>query len=154
MTQDKKLLVSAIKNGTVIDHIEAGNALKIIRLLNLPAHKKIVTVGLNLPSRVMKHKDIIKVEEREITEEEMNQIAILAPKASINIICDFEIIKKFNAKLPKQIEHILVCPNPDCITNQERMDSLFHVIKNGTIKLKCHYCEKIFSQEEIKNYNT
>ncbi len=149
----KQLLVSAIKNGTVIDHITAGQALKIIRLLNLPSYDKVVTVGLNLPSREMKHKDLIKVEGRELSEAEVNQVAILSPSASINIIREYEIVKKLKVRLPEKIEHIIVCPNPKCITNNERMDTVFHVNGGDSVKLKCHYCEKIFKQDEIKDYH-
>ncbi|MEK7212918.1 MAG: aspartate carbamoyltransferase regulatory subunit [Patescibacteria group bacterium] len=153
MTQEKKLLVSAIKNGTVIDHIDAGHALKIIRILNLADHQKVVTVGLNLPSRAMKFKDIIKVEGRELTPEEANRVAILAPTANLNIIRNYEVVKKFNLKLPEKIDHLLVCPNLKCITNHEPMDSSFAVLPAGhEVKVKCVYCEKTFHQNEIQEY--
>jgi aspartate carbamoyltransferase regulatory subunit len=154
MTKDKKLLVSAIKNGTVIDHIEAGSALDIISILNLASHKHIVTVGLNLPSKSMKYKDLIKVAERELTQQEANQVAILAPDASINIVKDYEIVKKFKIEIPEKIEYVIVCPNPKCITNHERMDTCFYVKRNRKkISLQCKYCEKIFGQEDIKDSN-
>lgn len=86
----------------MIDHIDAGHALKIIRILNLADHQKVVTVGLNLPSRAMKFKDIIKVEGRELTPEEANRVAILAPTANLNIIRNYEVVKKFNLKLPEK----------------------------------------------------
>ncbi|MFA6486222.1 MAG: aspartate carbamoyltransferase regulatory subunit [Candidatus Magasanikbacteria bacterium] len=149
----KQLLVSAINNGTVIDHITAGSALKIIRLLNLASHKNVVTVGLNLPSRAMKYKDLIKVEGREISPAEIDRVAILSPQASINIIKNYEVVKKFLVNLPAIIDYVVVCPNPKCITNNETMSSRFHVIKEKDgIKLKCHYCEKIFKQNDIKEY--
>jgi len=149
----KQLLVAAINNGTVIDHITAGSALKIIRLLNLASHNNVVTVGLNLPSRAMKLKDLIKVEGREITPEEIDSVSILAPSASINIIKNYEVAKKFSVKIPDTIDYVVVCPNPKCITNNEKMDSKFHVIKEKDgVKLKCHYCEKIFKQKEINEY--
>lgn len=154
MTKDKKLLVSAIKDGTVIDHIHAGNALKIIRLLNLAEHKKVVTVGLNLPSKSMGYKDIIKVADRELNEDEAGHIAILAPEASINIIKDYEITKKFNINIPEKIDYVMVCPNPKCITNNERMETSFYVKPNHKqINLQCKYCEKTFKQEDIKDFN-
>lgn len=153
MTEEKKLLVAAIKDGTVIDHIAARQALKIINILNLAEHNNLVTVGLNLPSKDFGVKDLIKIAKRELTPEEVNQIAILAPKASINIIRDYEIVNKFDVHIPGLIEHIIVCPNPKCITNNEDVDTKFHVIKrNGSVKIKCHYCEKIFNQEEIREY--
>lgn len=149
----KQLLVSAIKNGTVIDHITVGHALKIIRLLNLADHNKVVTVGLNLPSKTMKIKDLIKVESRELTPEEISRVAILAPRASINIIENYRVAKKFHVNIPETIEYVVICPNPKCITNNENMNSKFHVLhENSKIKLKCHYCEKVFIQDEIREY--
>ena len=93
---EKELSVSAIENGTVIDHIPAGQGMRIVRLLKLADHKKKVTLGLNLPSKSLGYKDLIKVEGREISVEEANQIALFAPKASINIIRNFQIQKKFS----------------------------------------------------------
>ncbi|PIT87497.1 MAG: aspartate carbamoyltransferase regulatory subunit [Candidatus Magasanikbacteria bacterium CG10_big_fil_rev_8_21_14_0_10_40_10] len=145
--------VFAIEEGTVIDHIDNGVALKIIRLLNLAAENKIVSVGLNFSSRTQKYKDIIKVEKRELTPEEMNRVAILAPHATINIIRDYKVHKKFRVEIPQQIEHVIVCPNPKCVTNHDGTDTVFSVIsRNHSLKLQCHYCEKIFKQEEIKEY--
>ncbi|KKR99090.1 MAG: Aspartate carbamoyltransferase regulatory chain [Candidatus Magasanikbacteria bacterium GW2011_GWC2_41_17] len=153
MTQDKKLLVSAIKNGTVIDHINAGQALKIIRFLNLAAQNKLVTVGLNLPSKLMKIKDLIKVEDWEISLEEANQVALIAPQSTINIIKNYTVTKKFALKLPEKIEHLLVCPNPKCITNHEPMDSFFYVkLRKQKVEVSCKYCEKQFALDEIKDY--
>lgn len=145
--------VFAIKEGTVIDHIPAGQALKIIRLLDLPADKKIVTVGLNFKSKGLKLKDLIKVEKRELTPEEISRIAIFAPEATINIIRNFEVAKKFKAEVPKTIEYVIVCPNPNCISSHEEMDSKFHTLaENGGVKMQCHYCEKIFGGDDIREY--
>ena len=149
----KTLSVTAINNGTVIDHITAGHALKIVRLLNLADHNKVVTLGLNLPSKASKYKDIIKVEGRELNPKELHRIAIFAPDASINIIENYEIVKKFKIEMPDVVEYVVVCPNPNCITNNEIMDSKFNVRQEGeNIKLKCHYCEKIFDESEIQKY--
>jgi aspartate carbamoyltransferase regulatory subunit len=146
--------VFAIKEGTVIDHIKAGQALKIIQILKLYANDKIVSVGLNFPSKTQKFKDIIKVEKRELTSEEANRVAILAPQATINIIRDFEVVKKFKVQIPEQITKIVICPNPKCITNNEPMPTVFQVQANkNEVKLHCQYCEKTFDQNEIKGYN-
>lgn len=146
-------MVAAIKNGTVIDHITAGHALKIVRFLSLPLHKKVVTVGLNLPSRAMGHKDIIKVEGRELTPEEMSEVAIVAPGATVNIIRNYRIVKKFSVTLPPTIERFVVCPNKSCITNHEPMDTRFALERRKTITLCCTYCEHLFSLDEITSYN-
>jgi len=145
--------VFTIKDGTVIDHIKVGQALKIIRILNLAADYKIVTIGLNFPSKALKFKDIVKVENRELSEEEANRVAILAPQATINIIKNFEVAKKFKVQLPKSVEKLIVCPNPKCITNNEPMKSIFYTEPNGNdVKIKCKYCEKSFTQDEITDY--
>jgi len=153
MIKEKKLSVAAIKRGTVIDHITAGHALKIIRLLDLADHKKVVTVGLNLPSKDMKIKDIIKVEGRELTPEEIERVAVFAPQGSINIIRDYKVIKKFNTEIPTTIEYVMVCPNPKCITNNEVIDTKFNITsEKKQVRFKCHYCEKVFDQNEITEY--
>ena len=145
--------VFAIKAGTVIDHITAGHALKIVRLLNLADENRVVTIGLNFSSKKMKLKDIIKVENRELTKEEINRVAIFAPLASINIIKDFAVIKKFRAEIPETIEYVVTCPNPKCLTNHESITTKFHVLpKSNNIHLKCHYCEKVFLESEINEY--
>ncbi len=144
--------VFAIKDGTAIDHIAAGQALKIIRILNLASDNHIVSVGLNFPSKKLKFKDLIKVENRELTPEEISRVAILAPEATINIIRNFEIYKKFQAEIPDTIEQLIVCPNIKCITNHEPMNTIFHVQAEKMVQLKCHYCERTYSQDEIKDY--
>lgn len=145
--------VFAIKEGTVIDHITAGHALKIIRLLNLADENRIVTVGLNFPSKKFGLKDLIKVENRELTPEEINRVAIFAPDATINIIKNHMVTKKFKAEIPAVIEYVVTCPNPQCITNHEDICTKFHVAyKNNSIYLKCHYCEKVFTEKEISQY--
>jgi len=152
---DKKLSVSAIKNGSVIDHVTAGNALKIVRLLDLPAKKATVTIGLNLPSKAWGHKDIIKVNGREVTQAEAEKIAILAPKMTINIIKNYKITKKFKVKIPEKIKSVLVCPNPVCVTNHESIPSKFLATQQKyTIILACKYCEKQYSPDQITEYHT
>ncbi len=154
-TANPHLQVAAIKHGTVIDHISDKHALKIIQLLHLASGGTTVTVGLNLPSKKMGSKDLIKIADREISLEEANRIALFSPEASINIIRNFKIVKKFAVTLPKKISGLLVCPNPKCITNHELMTTLFTVEKNKkTIDLVCTYCEKLFERDEIQIYPT
>lgn len=149
---NKTLSVSAIKNGTVIDHIRAGQALRIMRLLKvLDANKNKVTLGLNLPSQLLKHKDIIKIEHRVLTNDEANEIVIFSPEATINIIKEFEVIEKIKTHLPSFITDVFLCPNPACITHQETIESSFHIEDQGKqIKLTCHYCEKEFDRDLVK----
>lgn len=147
--------VFAIEEGTVIDHIQSGQALKIINILKLDSSGKIVSAGFNFPSKTLKLKDIIKIEGRELNENEANKLALLAPTATINIIRDFNLIKKFKVTIPPQIEKIVICPNPKCITNHESMETIFHTKHNNSqIKLQCRYCEKTFLQSDIREYRT
>lgn len=145
---EKKLSVAAIESGTVIDHIPAGQGMRIVRLLKLADHKKKVTLGLNLPSQTLGYKDIIKVEGREISEEEANQIALFAPKATINIIRSYQIEKKFTVSIPAMITKFLLCPNQKCITNHESTETKFTVNHYGRkVLLQCCYCEKGFDHD-------
>jgi len=149
----KTLSVSAIKNGTVIDHIVAGQALKIMRLLHVFDNKQQATVGLNLKSKSLGSKDLIKIENRIFSETEVNDIAIFAPEATVNIIEDFEVSRKFRAKLPKVISEILVCPNINCISRAEPVISSFYVEEySKKIKLSCKYCEKEFNRDQVVEY--
>src|SRR5690242_12317836 len=105
----KTLSVSAIKNGTVIDHIRAGQALRIVKLLGLLENKNKVTLGLNLPSKLIGQKDLIKIENRALTNDEANEVVIFAPEATINIIKDFEVKQKINTHLPNIIANVFIC---------------------------------------------
>lgn len=148
---DKTLLVSAIQHGTVIDHITAGQGLRIIHLLSLQKSQDTVTVGLNLPSRHLGRKDLVKIENRVITEQEANEIVVFAPIATINVIENFKVSKKITTHLPKEMKKVFVCANPACITQQEQVDSHFYICEIGKqIKLTCHYCEKIFDRDQVK----
>lgn len=152
---EKKLSVSAIKDGTVIDHVSSGSALTIIKLLKLLRDKKRVTVGLNLSSDSMGYKDIIKIENRVLTEKEAHDIAVFAPEATINIIRNYHVEKKIKASMPSRIEKILICPNTRCISRKEPVDSLFTVEEyKNKVHLRCKYCEKVFERDEIKEYKT
>jgi aspartate carbamoyltransferase regulatory subunit len=149
----KTLSVAAIKNGTVIDHIPHGRSLQILSLLNMTSHPKIVTVGVNLPSQSMGRKDIIKLEDREITPHEGSRIAIFAPEATIAIIHNYVVSEKIALKIPSDIQGVFPCQNQNCITNHDRMDSGFRVIHAGTaIRLECIYCERAYSQDDMKEF--
>lgn len=144
--------VFAIENGTVIDHIPAENGITLISLLGLHKRGTIVTMGTNFTSKLMGKKDVVKIENRELTPDEFNQVCIIAPEATINIIRDSKISKKYTIALPASFEKIIKCPNHKCITNHESCASKFYSqMKVKKLFLCCHYCEKVYSQEEIKN---
>jgi aspartate carbamoyltransferase regulatory subunit len=145
------LSVSAIKTGTVIDHIAAGQGLRIIHLLSLQASSHKVTIGLRLASKMIGSKDIIKIEDRMLTEAEANEIVVFAPEATINIIEDFKVVKKVTTHLPSEMKNVFVCPNPSCITQSEFVRSRFYIDQQSkTIKLTCFYCEKTFERDQVK----
>lgn len=149
----KSVSVAAIKEGTVIDHITAGNALKIVGLLDLTKEQRKVTVGLNLRCGFMPKKDLIKVEGYSLTREESFTVAIFAPNATINLIQDYEVKEKYKVEAPKTIEGILSCPNPNCITLHERMNSFFFVTSHGKdLELVCRYCRQCYRHTEMNEY--
>lgn len=142
--------VEALKKGTVIDHIPSGLGLTILRLFRFAELGERVTVGLNLSSRHMGSKDIIKVENVALTEIQANELALFAPKATVNLIDGFEVIKKHQLTMPSTIEGIFNCPNSNCISHNEPVNSLFYVKQHGhATKMKCHYCEKVFVREMV-----
>ncbi len=141
----ERLAVSKIKCGTVIDHINAGKALLVLKILAIrPGCRDRVLIAMNVPSRKMGKKDIVKVENKYICDDELNKIALISPKATINLIENYEVSEKKRVKLPNVVEGIIVCPNKNCITNsREPIKSKFHVEKNGdNVKVVCHYCGK------------
>ncbi len=149
--KEKTLSVSAIKEGTVIDHILAGQALKIVRLLRLAADGKRVTIGLNLKSQSTGLKDIIKIENVFLTESQAAQIAIFSPSATVNVIENYKVAKKFHVRMPDAISSVLACPNIRCITNFEAIPTLFTVEENNSkVILRCKYCEKLFVRDEMR----
>lgn len=149
---NKTLSVSAIEQGTVIDHIPAGQSTCMIHLLKLTNQKNQVTIGVNLKSK-LGFKDLIKMENRHISEREAHEIAIFAPEATVNIIEDFKVVKKYRVMMPEKIVGIFVCPNPTCISNHEPIPSVFMLnAKHQHVKLHCKYCEKSFEREDIKDY--
>ncbi|MCW8330367.1 aspartate carbamoyltransferase regulatory subunit [Photobacterium sp. SDRW27] len=154
MTKETQLQVEAIKNGSVIDHIPANVGIKVLKLFKMHKTNQRVTVGLNLPSSALGAKDLIKIENIFISEDQANQLALYAPKATVNQIENYEVVKKLNLSLPEQINAIFKCPNSNCITHGEPVDSSFKVIgKNEDVQLKCKYCEKVFSREIVTEHN-
>jgi len=145
----KQIKVNAIKNGTVIDHIPAGKVLRLIELLNLTG-KNSVMIGMNLHSEKLGCKDIIKIENRELTEPEVQSLALIAPQASVIIIKDFEVSKKINVEIPNYVENLLLCPNEKCITNMEGIPTKFNLHHNSNVKVRCAYCEKKYQIDEVK----
>ncbi|WP_058912601.1 aspartate carbamoyltransferase regulatory subunit [Entomohabitans teleogrylli] len=150
MTHDNKLQVEAIKCGTVIDHIPAQVGFKLLSLFALTQTDQRITIGLNLPSGEMGRKDLIKIENTFLTDEQVNQLALYAPHATVNRIDNYDVVGKSRPSLPERIEKVLICPNSNCISRAEPVDSCFAVKSNaGNITLKCKYCEKEFAHQVV-----
>ncbi|OGH64742.1 MAG: aspartate carbamoyltransferase regulatory subunit [Candidatus Magasanikbacteria bacterium RIFCSPHIGHO2_01_FULL_41_23] len=150
MPTTKIYRVFKIANGTVIDHVPGGQAVRLITLLRLLNSDSIVTMGANMPSKKLGRKDIIKIENRELTPDEINQVYLIAPEASINIIRNGEISKKFPVEIPGLLTTVAHCPNPKCITNHEIIKTKFTPKRAGKkIFFQCHYCEKEFDQRDL-----
>jgi len=148
--KDKKMEVSAIENGTVIDHIPAKALFKVISILNLEKVDKRITFGTNFDSRKLGRKAIVKLSDTFFIDEEINKIALVAPQAKLNIIRDYSVVEKKVVEVPEEIIGIVKCMNPKCITNNEKITTRFRVVSKREVKLKCHYCEKITDQEHIE----
>lgn len=144
----EKMQVEAICKGTVIDHIAAGQGPKILNRLHLINDKMRLTVGLNLPSGQFGSKDLIKVENWLFSKDEANELALLAPNATVNIIEDYKVVSKFKMELPEVLVGIFPCPNTNCITHSEPVDSRFTIkTEYEQVRLRCHYCEELFNKK-------
>lgn len=139
----KPMKIPRIKNGTVIDHITAGNAVKVLRILDIPQKQSFtVSVAINVKSKLGK-KDIVKVENREIAHTEVDKIALIAPKATINIIRDYKVAEKHKVELPDTLVGIAKCSNPTCISNGgEPVESRFIVLDKEKPRIQCYYCDR------------
>ena len=145
----KKLLVAALENGTAIDHIHPGHLFQVAALLGLDKMNHPITIGNNLISKKMGSKGVIKVADMFFAEDEINRIALVAPNVILNIIRDYEVVEKKPISLPKELVGIVKCNNPKCISNNEPMPSRFEVIDRDNVTLKCHYCERKISKEDV-----
>ena len=153
MKQEKQLQVEAIKNGTVIDHIPAKIGIKVIRLFDMHNSNQRITIGLNLPSSALGSKDLLKIENVFMSKDQANRLALYAPHATVNQIEDYQVVKKFALTLPKKINAVFACPNSNCISHNEPVESCFYIIEKAEdIRLKCKYCEKVFSREVMTEH--
>ena len=152
--EQSELMVRRIKEGTVIDHIDEGKGIQVLDALRIDGKDgSLITIALNVPSGKSKKKDIIKVENKFLKDDDTNKIAVIAPKATINIIKNYKLIEKRRVALPNEIDRIFRCSNPDCITNStEHIESVMDLIDKEKMILKCRYCARILDVNEIK-YN-
>ncbi len=148
---EMELHVSKIKDGTVIDHINSGYALDVVKILGITGREnRVMTIAVNVPSKRLKAKDIVKIEGLALSPRELNRIALVAPHATINIIRNYSVVEKVEVKLPKTIEGIVKCINPSCISNSsEPAKAKFHVETEEPLVLRCHYCGYILEKSDV-----
>jgi len=141
----EELRVSKIKNGTVIDHIPGSQALNVLAILGIDGTGgETVSIGMNVPSDRLGRKDVVKVEDRELSQSEVDVLSLIAPAATINIIRGFDVIEKHRVERPEEVVGVLQCPNKHCITNDnEPVESRFEVLEDG---VRCVYCDTIIRE--------
>ena len=152
--QESELMVRRIREGTVLDHIDEGKGLQVLNALRIDGKDgSLITIALNVPSGKFKKKDIIKVENKFLKDDDTNKLAVIAPKATINIIKDYKLIEKRRVALPNEINRIFRCSNLDCISNStEHIESVMDVIDKEGRVLKCRYCSRVLDVNKLK-YN-
>lgn len=151
-TGDDKLRIVKILDGTVIDHIRAGKALEVLKILRITGENgNVVSLAMNITSGKIEKKDIVKVEHRFLKDEEVARIALVAPEATINHIENNKIIHKYCVELPDTLTDIMPCPNQRCVTNKERepIQSKYQVVSQKPIQLKCLYCWTMVEEKQI-----
>jgi aspartate carbamoyltransferase regulatory subunit len=140
--------VSALRSGTVIDHLSPGAALQALAVLDVP-EDAVMVLGMNFESAKHGRKDIIKLEGIELTREEIGKLVLLGPNATLSIIRDYEVVEKIQLQLPEAIEEVARCPNPSCITNSDPVTTRFHVLRGEPLRLRCHFCERTIPRDEL-----
>lgn len=149
LADERAIKVTALERGTVIDHLRKGTGLRVLKVLGLNTEGT-VAIGLNLDSKKLRRKDLIKIENRELSREEVNKIAVLSPEATLSIIRDFKVVAKFQPELEDELEGVVACRNPSCISNHENIKTRFLVVDRKPLRLRCNYCERAIQQNEIE----
>lgn len=150
MNEKKELQVAALENGTVIDHIPSDKLFTVVSLLDMQHMENNITIGNNLESKKLGKKGIIKIADRFFTPEEISRLSVVAPNIRLNIIKNYQVAEKKEVIMPNELKGIVRCNNPKCITNNEPMQTWFHLVDKERGVLKCHYCEKEQQIDNIK----
>jgi aspartate carbamoyltransferase regulatory subunit len=138
----------------VIDHIDQGKGIRVLEALEIDGKEgSVITIALNVPSGKSKKKDIIKVENKYLEDDDTNKLAVIAPNSTVNIIKDYKLVQKRRVSLPNEIERIFRCSNPDCVTNSaEHIESTMDVVDKSGLVLKCRYCSRVLDVNKLKYY--
>jgi len=152
MRDSEELIVRKIRDGTVIDHIPRGQALNVLKILGISGGEgNTIAIMVNAESRKLGKKDIVKIEERELVPGEVDRIALIASKATINLIKNYSVTKKTKVKLPDRIRGLLKCTNPNCVSNKpgEPITPSFTVASRAPTLLVCEYCGTYIPHDEV-----
>jgi aspartate carbamoyltransferase regulatory subunit len=149
-TIKKELAVAALENGTVIDRIPSEQLFKVVSMLSLNTIPNSITIGNNLHSGKIGKKGIIKVADYFFRDEEINKIALIAPDATINVIRDYKVVEKYHITLHDTLRGIICCNNPKCISNNEPMETVFHVTSRQPLEVTCRYCTRTIPANKIE----
>ena len=147
-------MVRRIKEGTVIDHIDEGRGLQVLDALRIDGKDgSLITIALNVPSGKFKKKDIIKVENKFLKDDDTNKLAVIVPNATINIIKNYKLVEKRRVALPNEVDRIFRCSNPECVTNStEHIESIMDVMDKEGRVLRCRYCSRVLDVNQLR-YN-
>lgn len=150
MSEKKELEVSAIQNGTVIDHIPPGATFKAAQLLDLYDYPGAITIGSNLTSKTLGRKGIIKVADKYFPDEVISRLAVIAPGVTLNIIRDYQVVEKKYVQMPRLISGVVRCTNPKCVTNHQPIPTKMEVFDAEQMSLRCVYCERVMQHAEVE----
>jgi len=137
--------VTAIRNGTVVDHIPSGYAMQVISILRINTDRATpVSLVMNVPSDKLGRKDVLKIEDRELDQEDLDRLALIAPVASIAIIRNHAVAEKMKVELADDLVNIAKCSFSNCITKSPRepLPQRMKVISRDPLEVRCYYCGK------------
>ncbi|UJG43360.1 MAG: aspartate carbamoyltransferase regulatory subunit [Candidatus Heimdallarchaeum endolithica] len=149
--KEKKLIVTKIKEGTVIDRIPPGKAMKVLHVLGINEnYPYTVALAMRVKSKKMQLKDIVKIKGKMLTPEESQKLSLIAPNAVVNIINDYKVEKKIVLEIPEQVSEIIRCLNPNCVTNnREPVSPIFSVVSKEPLILRCKYCDRLLEGQNL-----
>jgi len=150
--EEEQMIVRPIREGTVIDHIPAGRALTVLKILGITGSEGYrVAIVMNVESRKLGRKDIVKIEGRRLKREELDRIALIAPSATVNIVENYRVVKKMKVSLPQHLQNIIRCTNPTCITRQPREPIVprFNLVSRRPLIYQCLYCGTLIDEGDI-----
>ena len=150
--KEKKLIVTKIENGTVIDRIPPGKSLKVLEVLGIDSnYPYTVALAMRVHSKKMGLKDIVKIKGKWLSEKEIQKLSFIAYEATVNIIEDYHVKEKKIIKVPEIVEEFIKCMNPNCISNtREPIKSKFEVLSVKPLILRCVYCDRLLEGELLQ----